>query len=84
MKLRQLAVAFLLNEEQEVLFLQKKKQKDTFLAGLLVPISGHIERYEICELRTACIREIEEETGLNNKDIKNLTLRYIVLRLKEN
>lgn len=38
-----MAVAFLLNEEQEVLFLQKK-QNDTFLAGFLVPIGGHIEK----------------------------------------
>lgn len=57
MKLRQLAVAFLLNEEQEVLFLQKK-QKDTFLAGSLVPIGGHIEGDEINEPQKACFREI--------------------------
>jgi 8-oxo-dGTP diphosphatase len=78
-----MAVAFLLNEEQEVLFLQKR-QKDTFLSGLKIPIGGHLEGDEICEPLTACIREIEEETGLNSKDIKNLTLRYIVLRMKEN
>ncbi len=45
-----MAVAFLLSEEEEVLFLQKK-QKDTFLAGFLVPIGGHIEGDEINEPR---------------------------------
>lgn len=39
LKLRQMAVAFLINEDQEVLFLQKRP-KDTFLAGFLVPIGG--------------------------------------------
>jgi 8-oxo-dGTP diphosphatase len=78
-----MAVAFLLSEEQEVLFLQKK-QKDTFLAGLLVPIGGHIEGNEINEPQYACLREIEEETGLKGEHIENLTLRYIVHRIKEN
>lgn len=78
-----MAVAFLLSEEQEVLFLQKK-QKDTFLAGFLVPIGGHIEGDEINEPQEACLREIEEETGLKSDCINNLTLRYIVLRVKEN
>ncbi|KKI91117.1 hypothetical protein WQ54_16680 [Bacillus sp. SA1-12] len=78
-----MAVAFLLNEEQEVLFLQKKP-KETSLAGLLVPIGGHIEGDEIDEPQKACLREIEEETGLKSDYIYNLTLRYIVLRIKEN
>ncbi|MDX8362602.1 NUDIX domain-containing protein [Cytobacillus sp. IB215316] len=82
MKLRQMAVAFLINEEQQVLFLQKKP-KDTFLAGLLVPIGGHIEGEEICDPKSACIREIAEETGLTSSCIDNLTLRYIVHRLSE-
>ena len=82
MKLRQMAVAFLFNEEQEVLFLQKK-QKDTFLAGFLVPIGGHIEGEEMNEPQKACLREIEEETGIKSEFIDNLALRYIVLRIKD-
>lgn len=78
-----MAVAFLLNEEQEVLFLQKRVN-DNFLAGLLVPIGGHIEGDEINNPENACTREIEEETGLKSEYIENLTLRYIVHRIKEN
>jgi 8-oxo-dGTP diphosphatase len=78
-----MAVAFLLNKEQEVLFLQKK-QNDTFLAGFLVPIGGHIDGDEINEPQKACFREIEEETGLKSDCIENLALRYIVLRIKDN
>jgi 8-oxo-dGTP diphosphatase len=82
MKLRQMAVSFLLKGE-EVLFLQKKS-KDTFLPGLLVPIGGHIEENEISDPDIACIREIEEETGLKSNNINELKLRYIVMRLKDN
>ncbi|WP_339147190.1 MULTISPECIES: NUDIX domain-containing protein [unclassified Sutcliffiella] len=81
MKLRQLAVAFIINEEYQVLFLQKKSQ-DTFLAGHLVPIGGHIEGIEINEPKNACLREIEEETGINRNHLHDLTLRYIVHRTK--
>lgn len=77
-----MAVAFLINEEQEVLFLQKK-QDDTFLAGFLVPIGGHIENDEFNEPKKACLREIEEETGIKGNQINNLTLRYVVHRAKE-
>lgn len=83
MRLRQMAVAFLLNEEQEVLFLQKR-EKGTFLAGHLVPIGGHIDGEEINDPKKACIREIEEETGLKSDYIEDLSLRYIVLRMKDN
>lgn len=78
-----MAVAFLFNEEQEVLFLQKK-QNDTFFAGILVPIGGHIESNGINEPDKACFREIEEETGLKRDSIENLSLKYIVFRIKEN
>ncbi|MBT2694641.1 NUDIX domain-containing protein [Bacillus sp. ISL-55] len=82
MKLRQMSVAFLKNEEHEVLFLQKKPV-DTFLAGLIVPIGGHIEGNEINDPKRACLREIEEETGLKSDYIKNLAIKYIVLRIKD-
>lgn len=78
-----MAVAFLLNDKQEVLLLQKKS-KATLFAGFLVPIGGHMEGHEISAPRSACLREIKEETGLKSDDINNLTLRYIILRIKEN
>ena len=78
-----MAVAFLLNEDEEVLFLQKK-QNNTFFAGFLVPIGGHMKANEINEPQKACFREIEEETGLKNDCVENLALRYIMLRIKDN
>ncbi|OMF86184.1 NUDIX hydrolase [Paenibacillus sp. FSL R7-0273] len=81
MRLRQMAVAFLFNEAQDVLFLQKKKGS-RFLAGHLVPVGGHIEDGEYSDPRIACLREVTEETGLTGQDIGGLTLRYIINRLK--
>lgn len=78
-----MAVAFLVNEEQEVLLLQKKA-KNTFLAGFLVPIGGHMENHEINDPEKACFREIEEETGLKKESIKNLKLRYTMFRNSKN
>lgn len=83
MKFRNMAAVFLLNEEEEVLFLQKKRRA-AFLGGLLVPIGGHIKGDEINEPRKACLREVEEETGLKRECINNLRMKYIVLRIRDN
>lgn len=83
MKLRQMAVAFLFNNKQEVLFLQKKSNS-TFLSGLMVPIGGHIEGDEINHPHNACVREIREETGLMVNNLNKLALRYIVHRVRDN
>ncbi|MEK4564681.1 NUDIX domain-containing protein [Alkalihalobacillus sp. FSL R5-0424] len=81
MILRPMAVAFLINEYQEVLFLRKKDDA-TFLPGYLVPIGGHMEPVEINEPLRSCYREIEEETGLHKDQIEHLHLRYIIHRIK--
>lgn len=81
MELRHMAVAFLINEENEALFLQKQKDA-AFLPGYLVPIGGHLEQNEMSDPKQACYREIEEETGIDRGDIKELSLKYIVHRLK--
>ncbi|MGP4040964.1 NUDIX domain-containing protein [Gracilibacillus sp. D59] len=83
MKLRQMSVAFLFNDSNQILFLQKNSNSK-FLPGLMVPIGGHLNGDEIDSLFRACVREIEEETGLRTNNIKNITLQYIILRMKNN
>ncbi|WP_249896863.1 NUDIX domain-containing protein [Paenibacillus sp. PK3_47] len=82
-RLRQLAVAFLLNDRMEMLFLQKKAES-AFLPGYLVPVGGHMEEGEFNDPLRACIREIKEETGLPEQAVHNLSLRYIVHRIRSN
>ncbi|MDQ0350260.1 8-oxo-dGTP diphosphatase [Alkalibacillus filiformis] len=81
MKLKQFAAAFLFNESEEVLLLQKKADAK-FLAGKRVPIGGHMEIGEMNDPESACIREIKEETGLEQHQVSNLTLKYVVHRMK--
>lgn len=55
MRLRQMAAAFLFNEDKEILFLQKKANS-RFLGGHLVPVGGHIEDGEFGDPQRACLR----------------------------
>lgn len=82
MKLRPMAVALLFNEKQEVLLLQKRPGSP-FLPGYLVPIGGHMKADEINDPLHACLREIEEETGLTEQAVGSLALRYMIHRIKE-
>lgn len=43
---------------------------------------GHFEKEELNNARACVLRELGEETGLVEKDITDLALRYITLRLK--
>lgn len=43
---------------------------------------GHFEADELNDAKTCVLRELEEETGLTERDIVNLKFRYITLRLK--
>ncbi|MBD5455560.1 MAG: NUDIX domain-containing protein [Lachnospiraceae bacterium] len=45
---------------------------------------GHFEKEELNDARACVLRELYEETGLKEKDIYNLSLRYITLRLSHN
>ncbi|GAA0453889.1 NUDIX domain-containing protein [Alkalibacillus silvisoli] len=81
MILKQFAAAFLFNEEDEVLLLQKKRDAK-LLAGMRVPIGGHMETSEMNNPEAACFREIAEETGISPKEVQDLSLRYIVQRMK--
>ena len=43
---------------------------------------GHFEKEELNDPKACVLRELLEETGLGEKDIGNLALRYVTLRLK--
>ena len=43
---------------------------------------GHMEESELNNPRACVLRELKEETGLTEQDVKNLKFRYITLRLK--
>ena len=41
---------------------------------------GHFEECELNDARACILREMEEELGLKESDVENLSLRYITLR----
>ena len=43
---------------------------------------GHFEKDELNDARACVLRELYEETGLAEADIRDLRLRYVTLRLK--
>ncbi len=43
---------------------------------------GHFEKDELNDARACVLRELFEETGLTERDIRDLRLRYVTLRLK--
>ena len=43
---------------------------------------GHFEKDELNDARSCALREMQEELGLTEADVKDLKLRYVTLRLK--
>lgn len=53
---------------------------DSYIASA----GGHFEEKELNNAKACVLRELYEETGLAEREIDNLSLRYITLRLKNN
>lgn len=45
---------------------------------------GHFEKEELNDPKSCVLRELYEETGIKESEIKNLSLKYITVRLKNN
>lgn len=45
-------------------------------------IGGHFEPGELGDARACALRELQEETGLRERDLLGLAMRYVTLRLK--
>lgn len=80
MEIRQMSTAFLFNDDK-VLLMKKESNKFTdvpFWSG----VGGHLEQNELNNPMKACYREIYEESGIMDREIDDLKLRYILLRVK--
>ena len=81
MKLRNMTSVYFVGE-QGILCLYRvgsrvANQKYVGAAG------GHFENGELNDPRRCVLREMEEELGLRENDVEDLTLRYITHRLKD-
>ncbi|MDR6555572.1 NUDIX hydrolase [Paenibacillus qinlingensis] len=78
--LRMMSTALLWNKHDELLMMKRALTR-TLSPGLWAAIGGHLEPHEINQPRTACFREIWEETGIEQDEIHDLRLQYVLLRL---
>jgi len=72
------AGAFLRRGDNYLLMLRAPDRR--FLPNTWSNIGGGMEHGEMDDPRAACLREIEEETGIEPGEIRNLALRYIIMR----
>ncbi|OXM86839.1 NUDIX domain-containing protein [Paenibacillus rigui] len=79
---RMMATAMLFNGND--LLMMKRSLTRTLNPGMWAAVGGHLEPEEINDPRTACLREIFEETGLQPHEILDLQLQYILIRLNQN
>ncbi|WP_256865400.1 NUDIX domain-containing protein [Paenibacillus sp. 32352] len=77
MEVRQMATAFLINQEH--VLMMKKARSKIFNFEFWGGIGGHLEYEELNHPMKASYREIEEETGFKKDEIKNFTLKYILI-----
>ncbi|MDR1704484.1 MAG: NUDIX hydrolase [Clostridiales bacterium] len=76
--LRNGTAAFLRNNGNILLI--KRAGNRVILPGVWSGVGGHMEPGELNNPSAACIREIEEETGIASSDINGLELLYVILR----
>ena len=62
-------------------YLLMKRAPDRKIApNVWSAVGGHMERDELNDPKAACVREIQEETGISAEQIRDLTLRYVIIR----
>jgi len=77
-QLRNIATIYIKNDNK-ILLLDRigSKVVDRSWCG----VGGHFEPNELNDAKAAVLREMNEEIGITEKDLKNLDLRYIALRI---
>jgi 8-oxo-dGTP diphosphatase len=78
MKLRIIAGAFII--EGNNYLMMKRSENKKIAPGMWGGVGGHAEPHELNSPKITCLREIYEETGIEEKDFESLDLRYIIVR----
>ena len=78
-KLRNMTALYILRGEKILLLY---RQGSRIVNNLYVGAAGgHFEKDELNDAKACVLRELQEECGLDETDLKNLSLRYVTLRL---
>ena len=62
------------------ILMMKRKKKDFNGEGKYFSIGGKFENDELNNPKKCILRELEEETGIKEKDLNNLQLKYVIFR----
>jgi 8-oxo-dGTP diphosphatase len=77
-----MATAYIFKDEKVLMI--KKSHSRLYNSEFWSGLGGHLEPNELNCPRTACLREIFEESGIEESELSELRLRYILIRIKEN
>ncbi len=80
-KLRNMTSIYVYDNNERLLLLYRIGSK-IIRNSYIGTAGGHFEENELNDSKKCILRELEEETGLNSKDLEDLRLRYITLRNK--
>lgn len=77
-KLRNMTTIYLLKKDRILLLYRQggKVVSDVWTGSA----GGHLEEFELNDAKACVLREMNEELGLHEDDIQNLSLRYVTLR----
>jgi 8-oxo-dGTP diphosphatase len=78
MNIRYIATAFIRYDDDWLLM--RRSDSCKIAPGYWYGVGGHIEADEFSQPAAACIREIEEESGLKAEQIEDLSLKLIAMR----
>ncbi|MBU5315046.1 NUDIX domain-containing protein [Clostridium bornimense] len=78
MMVRVIAGAFII--EGNDYLLMKRSDTKKIAPGMWGGVGGHAEPNELNSPKKTCLREIYEETGIEEADFKDFNLKYIIIR----
>jgi len=78
MRLRVMSGAFIINCKDYLMM--KRSENKKIAPGMWGGVGGHAEPSELNDPKATCLREIYEESGIQEKDLERLDLKYCILR----
>ena len=79
-KLRNMTSIYITNKSKNKMLLLYRQGGRVVNNVWVASAGGHFEECELNDAKACVLRELEEELGLGESDIDNLSLRYITLR----
>ena len=80
-KLRNMTSIYITNKSKDKMLLLYRQGGRVVNNVWVASAGGHFEECELNDAKACVLQELEEELGLGESDIDNLSLRYVTLRI---